>query len=130
MAASLWFNLLGMSFSSSTETTPKIPELRSNAEFDALLAEELVIIFKHSNACDRSWGAHDEIMEFRRDQPNVPLYLVSVLDSRPASQHIAHVSGVEHQSPQVLVFRRGKVVGFASHLGVTAERVKTIIENS
>lgn len=119
-----------MSFLSSTETTPKLPELRSNAEFDALLAEELVVIFKHSNACDRSWGAHDEMMEFHRDQSDVRFYLVSVLDSRPTSQHIAHVSGVEHQSPQVLVFRKGKVVGFASHLGVTADRVKTIIENS
>lgn len=124
-----WFTLMNMSFS-STEITPKIPELRSSSEFDALLTEELVVIFKHSNACDRSWGAHDEITDFHRDRPEVRLYIVSVLDSRPTSQHIAHVSGVEHQSPQVLVFRKGKVVGFASHLGVTAERVSTIIDNS
>jgi bacillithiol system protein YtxJ len=113
----------------STETAPKIPELHSSAEFDALLAEELVVIFKHSSACDRSWGAHDEITDFHRDHPEVRLYLVSVLDSRETSRHIAAVSGVVHQSPQVLVFRKGRVMGSASHLTVTADRILSIIEN-
>ena len=112
----------------SKESTKSIPELSTIRDFDALLSQELVVIFKHSNACDRSWGAHDEMSEFHRDQPDVPLYLVSVLDSREVSRHVANVSGVEHHSPQIVVFRKGKVVGSASHLAVTADRLTSMIE--
>lgn len=123
------FTLIYMPFP-STETKPEIPELNTRQEFDALLAEELVVIFKHSSACDRSWGAHQEMTEFHRDQPSVPLYLVSVLDSREVSRHIATISGVEHQSPQIIVFRKGKVIGSASHLAVTADRLTSIIQKN
>ena len=114
----------------STESTQTIPQLSTTRDFDALLAEDLVVIFKHSNACDRSWAAHDEITEFRRAQPDVALYLVSVLDSRPVARHVETVSGVQHESPQVVVFRKGKVVGSASHLAVTADRLTSIIQGT
>jgi bacillithiol system protein YtxJ len=114
----------------STESRHSLPELSTIQAFDTLLGQELVVIFKHSTACDRSWGAHEEMAEFHRSQPDVPIYLVSVLDSREVSRHVAKVSGVEHQSPQIVVFRRGKVVGSASHLAVTADRLTAIIENS
>ena len=114
----------------STESTQAIPQLSTTRDFDALLGQDLVVIFKHSNACDRSWAAHDEITEFRRTQPDVLLYLVSVLDSRPVARHVETVSGVQHESPQIVVFRRGKVVGSASHLAVTADRLTSIIQGS
>lgn len=114
----------------STESTQSIPQLSTTKEFDALLAQDLVVVFKHSNACDRSWAAHDEMTEFRRTQPHVPLYLVSVLDSRPVARHVEAVSGVQHESPQIVVFRKGKVVGSASHLAVTADRLTSIIEST
>ena len=125
----MWFTLVNMPFL-STETKPKIPELATSQDFDSLLAEELVVIFKHSSQCDRSWAAHAEITEFRRDQPSVPLYLVSVLDSQEVSRYIATVSGVVHQSPQVIVFRKGKMVGSASHLAVTADLVTSMIQGA
>ncbi len=114
----------------STETKPGIPEINTRQEFDTRLADELVVIFKHSSACDRSWAAHEEMADLQRDQPSVPLYLVSVLDSREVSRYIATVSGVEHQSPQVIVFRKGKVIGSASHLAVTADLVTSIIQRA
>jgi bacillithiol system protein YtxJ len=37
------------------------------------------------------------------------------------SQQIAARSGIEHESPQIIVFRRGVVVWSASHDDITAE---------
>jgi bacillithiol system protein YtxJ len=37
------------------------------------------------------------------------------------SQQIAARSGVEHESPQIIVFQRGAVVWNASHHDITAE---------
>lgn len=113
-----------------TETKPEIPELSTRQEFDSLLAQELVVIFKHSHQCDRSWAAHAEMTDFHRDHPSVALYLVSVLDTREVSRYIAAVSGVEHQSPQIVIFRKGKVIGSASHLAVTAGRLESILQLS
>ena len=114
----------------STEIKPEIPELSSSQEFDALLAQELVVIFKHSHQCDRSWAAHAEMSDFHQDQPEVPLYLVSVLDCREVSRYVATASGVQHESPQIIVFRKGKVIGSASHLAVTTDRLIRIIQQS
>lgn len=113
-----------------TEAKQGIPELTTKQDFDALLTQELVVIYKHSNACDRSWMAHDEMVEFHRNEPTVPLYLISVLDSRDVSRHVESVSGVEHHSPQVIIFRKGKAVVSASHLAVTADFVSSAIQRS
>ncbi len=45
--------------------------------------------------------------------------LVDVRAERPLSQQIAARSGVEHESPQVIIFRRGTPIWNASHQEIT-----------
>lgn len=99
----------------------KISEIGGVHDFDALLAEELAIIFKHSATCATSWRAHAEVAEFLKRQPEAPVYLIPVRKCREVARHAADRSGVEHASPQVLVIRRGKVVAEASHDAITTE---------
>jgi bacillithiol system protein YtxJ len=62
-----------------------------------------------------------EVEAFLRRHPHVPAYLVDVRAHRPVSQQIAVRSGVEHESPQIIVLQRGAVVWNASHDDITAE---------
>ena len=47
--------------------------------------------------------------------------MVSPEFQRPLSQLIAARSGVEHESPQVIIFRRGAPVWNASHHDITTD---------
>lgn len=77
-----------------------------------------VLILKHSNACPISGAAYDRISELGKD-----VYLVVVQEQRPLSNEIEAKTGVQHESPQILVMKDGKVTYSASHRAITAESV-------
>jgi len=82
----------------------------------------LVVIYKHSPICHLSEMAIVEFDAFvRSNEARVSLYQVDVLDARPASQRIESLTGVRHESPQVLVLSEGAVVWHASHRRIRAE---------
>lgn len=62
----------------------------------------------------------DEVETFLRGQPNLTAFTVDVRSQRPLSQQIAARAGVEHESPQVIIFRRGTPIWNASHQDITA----------
>ncbi len=66
-------------------------------------------------------AALGEVEAFLLQHPQIPAYLVDVRAQRSMSQQIAARSGIEHESPQIIVFRRGVVVWSASHDDITAE---------
>jgi bacillithiol system protein YtxJ len=68
-------------------------------------------------------------MRFRAAQPEIPVYLVSVRRSREVARHIAERTGIQHESPQVLVLRRGDVVATASHDAITSEFLAGLVAN-
>jgi bacillithiol system protein YtxJ len=104
-----------------------LPELDSIEEFASVMNEELVVLFKHSPTCPVSWMAHREVMQYRSAQPDVPMYLVSVRRRREVSRYIEEQTGIHHESPQLIVLRRGQVVGTASHDDVTADTISAFV---
>ena len=68
--------------------------------------------------------AHREVMQLRTEQPDLPLYLISVRRRRDVARFVEERTGVRHESPQILVLRRGTVIGSASHDDVTASAIK------
>ena len=63
-----------------------------------------VIVFKHSTAC-------------------------SISSARDVSRELATLTGVRHETPQVIVLRDGKAVWNASHFDVTAASVTQAVES-
>lgn len=104
-----------------------IPVLEGSSSFDSLLQEDLVVLFKHSSACPVSWAAHAQMTRFLKANPGTPVRLVSVLKDRPLSQRIAAATGIPHESPQVIVLRRGEAVASASHGEITEQTLNEIL---
>lgn len=104
-----------------------LPELSSTHEFESLATGELSIIFKHSPTCPVSLFAHREVARFCESQPNAPVYLISVRRQREIARHVAEYTGVQHESPQVVVISRGDVLAAASHDAITAEWIASAV---
>jgi bacillithiol system protein YtxJ len=100
---------------------PFIAAWNAPEELDAFLkAGGTGFIFKHSTRCPVSAYVNGEFLEFLRQNPSVPSYLVLVIENRPASLAVAEKLGVPHASPQAILVRGGKQVWHASHGSITA----------
>jgi len=77
-----------------------------------------VIVFKHSTACSISARAYREL-ETLED----PVNILEVQSGREISRELATMTGIRHETPQVIVFRDGKAVWNASHFDVKAADV-------
>ena len=97
------------------------------AALDGLLADSKqkpVIVFKHSTACSISSRAYRE-MEKVEGQVNI----LEVQSAREISRELANLTGVRHETPQVIVLRDGKAVWNASHFDVKAAAVAKAVES-
>ena len=110
----IMFKRLFGSGGAPAETAPEL-------DLEALRDSETVILFKHSPTCGVSLAARSRVEQFRAAHPAIPVHTILVRSQRALSTRIAEWANLEHESPQVIVVRRGKVVSAASHEGVTVE---------
>ena len=83
-----------------------------------------VIVFKHSNACSISARAYREMEKV--DEVNI----LEVQSARAISNEFATLTGVRHETPQVVILRDGKAVWDASHFDVVAANVMKAVESN
>ena len=83
-----------------------------------------VIVFKHSNACSISARAYREMEKV--DGVNI----LEVQSARAISNEFASLTGVRHETPQVVILRDGKAVWDASHFDVVAANVMKAVESN
>jgi bacillithiol system protein YtxJ len=95
--------------------------LTSPDDLDAVLERPLAVVYKHSTRCPISVLAADEVARFEEEQPEVPVYVVDVIDQRMLSRQIAARLEVVHHSPQAIVLAHGRVAWHGSHFDVRRE---------
>ena len=83
-----------------------------------------VVIFKHSNSCGISSRAYREMEKLEN-----PVNLLEVQSAREVSRDLADLTGVRHETPQVIVLKDGKAVWNASHFDVKADQVIQALES-
>lgn len=96
-------------------------KLETTEAFDALLTDGNVLIFKRSTRCPTSFIAFEAFRRFSEAHPAFQAAYVNVIEDREVSNHIAHITGIEHKSPQAILIRNGKVVWHDSHHNITEE---------
>jgi bacillithiol system protein YtxJ len=98
-------------------------QLTSISQFTSLIdSHQDFAVFKHSTRCsvssmaksrlERSWSFSDEAL---------PVYYLDVIQHRDVSNFIADSTGIRHESPQLIVWKEGKVVYSASHIAISVE---------
>jgi len=103
----------------------KFIRIQDQQSLDRLLAESKVrpiLLFKHSNSCGISSRAYREMEKL--DDVN----LLEVQTARELSREIATITGVRHETPQVIVLKDGKAVWNASHYDVDAKSVSEALQ--
>jgi bacillithiol system protein YtxJ len=97
--------------------------IESEQDVEEVFQADQVIVYKHSPTCGICVAALQEMEKFMGDHPEAPVRLVDVLAHRDLSRRIAAKTGIPHESPQVILLRRGTPSWNASHDAITAEAV-------
>ncbi len=100
-------------------------KLTTLSEVDEAFSSGLAIVLKHSTLCPISRHAHREVARFMNERPEVPVYIVDVLQNRDVSGYVEKKTGVFHQSPQAFVVKAGAVTWHDTHYRVSADSLRT-----
>ena len=94
----------------------------SRSELETLFERsrtEPVIVFKHDPYCSISSFAYGELLKVDGEIP-----WIDVANDQPLSLWFAEKTGVEHESPQVVVLHDAKPVWAGSHWSIRADAVR------
>ncbi len=109
-------NFFGGPKSAANHTSVLIPwiqltEARQLDEIDRLPENQSAVIFKHSTRCGISRSVLRRFeTEFDLNVENTKYYFLDLLSYRDLSKEIAFRYHAVHESPQLLVIQKGKVV--------------------
>jgi bacillithiol system protein YtxJ len=113
------------------ETYWRIPENKNDVDSILNNDDKPQIIFKHSSRCGTSIlskSSLDSGMESISQKADV--FMIDVVAMREISNYVAEVTGVKHESPQLLLIKNGEVFWHASHGEVRIDKLSDVLEES
>lgn len=78
------------------------------------------VIFK-AGTCHKTMQGFGYLQEQVEPREDLVVGLIRVVESRPASNLVSELTGLRHESPQVIVFREGQPVFEANNWGITPD---------
>lgn len=99
--------------------------LTTPEEVDTFLAQNpLAAIFK-AGTCHKTMQGFSVLETFLKKH-ELPLGFIRVVEWRPASNHVASLTGITHHSPQFIVFKNGKSVFDVDNWDITPEALAPV----
>lgn len=108
----------------------KITSLEQLREIMENTKQKPALFYKHSSRCEvctmvlnnfrAEWGKSDGLCT---------LYFVDLLANRDVSNEIERVTGVQHQSPQVIVLNEDKIMYTATHSSISIDAIDLTLNN-
>ena len=102
--------------------------LASSNDLDELLAADAALLFKNSMTCPISAAAREEVEVLLSRRPEAPLYVLDVHRAADLSEDVVRRTGIEHESPQMILFARGEPMWQAAHYSIRAADVERALD--
>lgn len=96
---------------------------------EAFYCNDVIFIFKHSTRCSISKMVKQQFeREWKSPTYKHQLYYLDLLQYRSISNKIEELTGVQHQSPQLIVLKDQKVIYAKSHSSINAiESIESVL---
>jgi monothiol bacilliredoxin len=89
---------------------------------DFLAAYSNSAVFK-AGTCHKTQETFERVQAHLETQEALPLGVIRVVEARAASNRLTEVTGIPHESPQIVLFRKGKPVFERNNWSITGEAV-------
>lgn len=102
----------------------RVQFLKTPDEVDAFLRQNpAAAVFKVGN-CHKTQETFTHMERHLESRDDLPLGIIRVVEWRPASNHVARLTGIVHESPQLILFRNGQAVFDRDNWDITDEAVR------
>ena len=102
----------------------RMTELKTPAEVDAFLREHPTSAIFKAGTCHKTQETFTAVERQLGPRTEMPMGLIRVVEWRPASNHVASLTGFRHESPQIVLFRDGKPVFETNNWDITDEALQ------
>jgi bacillithiol system protein YtxJ len=85
-------------------------------------------IFK-AGTCHKTQETFGQVQAHLESRAELPLGIIRVVESRPASNRVAERTGITHESPQIILFKDGKAVFDRDNWDITGESVAEALDS-
>ncbi len=99
----------------------RISFLTSPAEVDGFLKENPTSVIFKAGLCHKTPETFTHVQAQLDPREDLKLGIIKVVEARTASNHVAKVTGIEHESPQIILFKDGKNVFDRDNWDITAD---------
>ena len=106
----------------------RIHFLVSPAQVDAFVRENPAAAIFKAGTCHKTNEMLQHVQAQLEAREDVPLGIIRVVEARPASNRVAEMTGVQHESPQLLLFKEGKAVYDRDNWDITPESIAQALE--
>lgn len=89
--------------------------------------ENSLAIFKHSTRCSISETVKGRLERSWQFSDDFPLYFLDLIKHRDVSNQIETLLDVLHESPQLIVVSKGRVLYNCSHLSISAQDAQSAV---
>ena len=106
----------------------RIRFLTTPEQVDAFLKDNPVAAVFKAGVCHKTNEMFQHVQAQLEPREDVPLGIIRVVEARPASNRVAEMTGVRHESPQLLLFKEGKAVYDRDNWDITEESIAEALE--
>jgi monothiol bacilliredoxin len=90
---------------------------------DAFLAAHPDSAVFKAGTCHKTQETFGRVQAHLETSEDLPLGVIRVMEARAASNRLTEVTGIAHESPQIVLFREGKPVFERNNWSITGEAV-------
>ena len=105
----------------AVQTPARITPITDRSTLERALQLPVAVLYKHSPLCGVSSWARRQVLRFANEHPDTDVFQIDVVRSPDLSDAVEELLGVQHQSPQAFLVRRGAQAWTGSHGSITAD---------
>ena len=103
--------------------------LTTPEQVDAFVKENPSAAIFKAGTCHKTSEMFQHVQSQLDSRDDLPLGVIRVVEARKASDHVAEMTGIQHESPQLLFFKDGKAVYDRDNWDITAESIAEALES-
>jgi bacillithiol system protein YtxJ len=107
----------------------RIEFLNTSEQVDEFLRRHPDSVLFKAGTCHKTQETFAQVQPHLEGRGDLPIGVIRVVESRAASHRVAELTGIRHESPQLVLFRGGKAVFDRDNWDITADSIAEALQS-
>ncbi len=107
----------------------RIHFLTTPEQVDAFVRDNPAAAIFKAGTCHKTSEMFLNVQSQLEGREDLPLGVIRVVEARPASNRVAEMTGIAHESPQLLLLKDGRAVYDRDNWDITPESISEALES-